>query len=661
MATITSTIKLNDQMSSALRSILTQLEATENQIEDVREGIEKVPKSMSMWTVAMGGALGGLITKVGGFLTSAISAGINFNRSMEDYTTNFTTMLGGSVDLAKAKVEELQAFASSTPFAMEELAQGTQTLLAFGIESEYTTEVLRMLGDVALGDKQKFQSLSLVFGQVMSQGKLMGGDLLQMINAGFNPLQVISEKTGQSMSELKDQMSKGAISAAMVAEAFKIATSEGGQFYQGMASASQTFSGIWSTLQDNATALLGSFFAPIADGLKWLMQVAITVIGYIQPMVEGFVSFLIDHAEAIKVVLLVVGAVAMGFAVKWAIAWAIANTQTLITAGLIIAGVTAVILVITGIIKVLDYFGITTDSVLGFVGGIFGVTFAFVNNVLVGAVEVILGFVNAGFNAFARFANFVGNVFVAPVTSVIRLFENLANSVLGVLKGIASALDALFGSNLAGVVSGWQDNITNKANQLISKYAPDEQYKELIKPLDLKASDFGLERKEYGQSWRQGVEYGQGIGDKIGGFLTGVTNMPDIAGVGAGAGGIGDASKIDEMINKMGGSNLDNIGKGIGDVGKGIGGIGKGIKGVNDKLSGKGSLKSVGETKITDENLKYLKDISTLKYQKDYQKSAPQININMSTGDINNGMDANRLFNQFENIIVEAINNNLTA
>lgn len=180
MATITSTIKLNDEMSGALRSILTQLQATENQVEDVREEIEKMPKSIAAWDVAMGNMLTGLIGKIGGFFSSAISMGIDFNKNMENYTTNFTTMLGGSVDAAKEKVAELQEFAAKTPFAMDELAQGTQTLLAFGVESEYTTSVLRMLGDVALGNKEKFQSLSLVFGQVMSQGKLMGGDLLQI-------------------------------------------------------------------------------------------------------------------------------------------------------------------------------------------------------------------------------------------------------------------------------------------------------------------------------------------------------------------------------------------------------------------------------------------------------------------------------------------------
>lgn len=93
-----------------------------------------------------------------------------------------------------------------------------------------------------MGNADRFQHLALAFAQVSAAGKLTGQDLLQMVNAGFNPLQEISKKTGKSISELKDDMADGAISVKMVEDAMKGATSEGGRFFGGMEKASKTFS-----------------------------------------------------------------------------------------------------------------------------------------------------------------------------------------------------------------------------------------------------------------------------------------------------------------------------------------------------------------------------------------------------------------------------------
>ena len=82
-----------------------------------------------------------------------------------------------------------------------------------------------------MGNNEKFSSMTLAFAQMSAAGRLMGQDLNQMINAGFNPLQVISEKTGKSIAVLKKEMEQGAISSEMVADAFAAATSEGGRFY----------------------------------------------------------------------------------------------------------------------------------------------------------------------------------------------------------------------------------------------------------------------------------------------------------------------------------------------------------------------------------------------------------------------------------------------
>lgn len=235
------------------------------------KGAEKGVKGLGgkLGSIAKTGltAFTGLITASGTALVGLGAIGVKYNSEMEQYMSSFTTMLG-SADKAAKHLDDLKKFAAKTPFELGDLAKASTTLQAFGTDVEDINPILKMLGDISLGNKEKFNGLALVFGQVQSQGKLMGQDLMQMINQGFNPLQIISEKTGKSMSELKDEMSKGQISFEMVSDAMKTATSEGGKFYNAMEGQSKTLVGQWSTLKDNIGALLGDMFTSVSDTLK---------------------------------------------------------------------------------------------------------------------------------------------------------------------------------------------------------------------------------------------------------------------------------------------------------------------------------------------------------------------------------------------------------
>lgn len=217
-------------------------------------------------SIAKGGlaVLGGAVAGVTSLMGAGVAAGMKYNADMQNYFSNFETMLG-SAEAATEHVSQLKEFAAATPFEMSDLANASKTLLAFGTDVNDVMPTMKMLGDVSLGNKDKFNSLALVFGQVSSQGKLMGQDLLQMINAGFNPLQVISERTGESMASLKDRMSKGEIGIEEVTQAFQWATEEGGKFAGGMEKASKTFDGLISTLKDNAMSLLGEVVQPLTE------------------------------------------------------------------------------------------------------------------------------------------------------------------------------------------------------------------------------------------------------------------------------------------------------------------------------------------------------------------------------------------------------------
>src|SRR5690606_3706400 len=120
---------------------------------------------------------------------------------------------------------------------------------------------------------EKLSGLSLVYSQIMATGKLMGQDLMQLINQGFNPLQIISEETGLSMGVLKEQMEKGAISSDMVSEAFRIATSEGGRYYGMTEKMSQSAGGKWSTMMDTFAGVTRKIGLRFAEWVKPLFDV----------------------------------------------------------------------------------------------------------------------------------------------------------------------------------------------------------------------------------------------------------------------------------------------------------------------------------------------------------------------------------------------------
>lgn len=163
--------------------------------------------------------------------------------------TAIQTLLG-SKEKADALMSQVREYAKISPLEFSDVTQATQMMLGFNIEAEKVPRYLQAIGDVSMGDTQRFNSLTLAFSQMSAAGKLMGQDLNQMINAGFNPLQIMSDKTGKSIAALKEEMSNGAISAEMVQQAFIDATSAGGKFYQMSENASRTINGQLSMMQD---------------------------------------------------------------------------------------------------------------------------------------------------------------------------------------------------------------------------------------------------------------------------------------------------------------------------------------------------------------------------------------------------------------------------
>ena len=197
---------------------------------------------------------------------AAVGYGLKLAADAEQTAVSFEVMLG-SAERARDMLGQLKAYADKSPFSGADTNNFAKMLLNYGVSGEKILPTIRMLGDVAAGDKEKFEGLARAFGQMSSTGRLMGQDLNQFINAGFNPLQEIAAKTGESMAALKKRMEDGGIASDEVAQAFVRATSEGGRFYGMTERQSRTLAGQWSTFRDNLDTTLRDIGASVAEHL----------------------------------------------------------------------------------------------------------------------------------------------------------------------------------------------------------------------------------------------------------------------------------------------------------------------------------------------------------------------------------------------------------
>lgn len=176
---------------------------------------------------------------------------ISVRGEFESMETSLKVLLGGSEERLNNIMGQIKEYALASPLNTKDMVGAVQMMTSFGIEAEKSIDYLKAIGDVSMGDTGKFNSLALAFSQMSSAGKLMGQDLMQMVNAGFNPLEEISRKTGKSIGELKNEMSSGAISSKMVQDAFISATSAGGKFFGMADEGSKTLNGQISMLQES--------------------------------------------------------------------------------------------------------------------------------------------------------------------------------------------------------------------------------------------------------------------------------------------------------------------------------------------------------------------------------------------------------------------------
>lgn len=257
---------LKNEMDSLSKKTKNTGDSVESLSDKLKKGLSNAAKVAT-----------GVLTTVASGVVALGKIGLEYNAQIESYTTDFEVMMGDA-EAAARKVEELKEMGAKTPFELGDLASATKTLLAFNVSADDSTGVLQQLGDISLGNVQKLESLTRAYGKMNASQKVTLEDINMMIDAGFNPLLLVAENTGETMEQVYDRISKGEVAFEEITGAINQATSEGGQFYQGMDKASKTTKGLISTLKDAAQSKIGELFSDISEKIKELLPNVISFV-----------------------------------------------------------------------------------------------------------------------------------------------------------------------------------------------------------------------------------------------------------------------------------------------------------------------------------------------------------------------------------------------
>lgn len=466
------TINIGGNAYSGVVQLDNAVQGVMNSVQQATSWFDKLGNSAFMFE-----SLVGAIEKISNGFDSLVGNSLQFEQAQ----ANMRTLMNGNAEAADQLLGKLREYGKSTVYDTSGLVNAQKTMMAFGLDANFAFQQLKYIGDVALGDSQKMQSLALAFSQTTSTGKLMGQDLLQMINAGFNPLEVISQKTGKSIAVLKDEMSKGAISADMIAQAFQWATEEGGRFYHGAENAAQNVGGRIAKMRDTLDEMKVSLFemtggatAYIAEVGKMIAQFAplLPVLSLIKSSAIKAWTAISAGASWCRTQILAVGISAqlsggmlklmgaMGKSACRAIGVAIMNIPII---GWIAAGVAAIIALFTLLWQKCEGFRIVVFTIWEAIKAVFSGIWEVVTDVWAaiysGVIEPVWNaLVNVGKWIRTNLWEPIKNFFINIATWVSNLFDNIFNAIwekiMGILETIAEYIPGLDGIIERGRAAG---------------------------------------------------------------------------------------------------------------------------------------------------------------------------------------------------------------
>lgn len=658
MANVKSTLRLEDRMSSTLTSITRAMNSTlvmmrnikgqnvggdfakaaqdikraEAEVNNFNSSLNKASSDINNNTNALDNMTNSVISLVSAYASfQGIKKVINLSDEYTQTTARLDLMNDGLQTTSQlqdkifASAQRSRAEYGAVASAVAKLGLTAGKAFKSNDEIIAFTELLNKNFVVGGAGATEQAAAMYQLTQAMGSGKLQGDEYRSIIENAPLLARAIEDYM-RNVQKAKGTMKEWAADGLLTADVIKAALfSSADQINAKFESMPMTWSQVWTAVMNRLYKLsmpLLNIVNKLAQHWDVLEPIVLGVVGALGLYIGALVTLNIIKGITNTLELISAARSAMS-AGKTLMQAAATTTATGAQVGLnaallacpitwIILAIIAIIAAIYAVVAAINKVKGTSVSATGIIVGALATAAAFVWNLFLGVLDLVLGVINYMYNGWATFANFFANIFNDPIASIIKLFGGLADNVLGILQTIASAIDKIFGSNLAGAVSGWRNSVSSKVDSLASKYG-NGSYEDKFKKINLTSESLGLKRWSYSGAYNSGYSMGAGLEDKISGIF--------------------------------GGDAMNDLLSGLGDV---TGSDGTGSKALkttsNDDL-------------LSDEDIQLLLDVATRDYKLSYQQVTP--NITVTFGDINETVDVDDVLDRVADKLEEIYDGNL--
>ncbi len=494
--------------------------------------------------------------------TLAAGAGIKAILGMSDKMTSTSARLsflvddGGSVDALEQKImaSAQRSRAAYLDTASAIASMGANAGSAFSDNDELIAFMEQVNKQFVIGgataEGQSAAMLQLT--QAMAAGALRGEELNSILENAPGIARAIESYMGVAEGSIKQYAEQGLITSEVVKNAlFSVADETNAKFE----SMPMTWAQVWTTMQNKALSIFDPILARInqvanserfstvtdgvISGLAGIAAVAGVVLdllisggalvvdnwSWISPIVWGLVAAFLAYNTVALITNGINGAMALAEGVKAAAlamstgaTFAATAAQYGLNAALLACPITWIVVLVIALVAAfyaavaaINHFAGTSLSATGLIMGAFAVAGAFLINLVLGVVNFVIGLGVELYNLIATFANFFANVFNDPVGAIINLFAGMFDFILGIVESAASLIDTVLGTDMSSAVAGFRNTVATKVEEIVGDQV------EVMEKLD--ASDYQIQRIEYGDAWAAGNDLGKGIEDAVGGLF----------------------------------------------------------------------------------------------------------------------------------------------
>lgn len=500
-----------DRLQAELGAVRTQLQGVTDAFDQMRQSVDNVQPSATnlMGTLRRIGAavIGSQIVKgvvgMSDELTQT-TARLNLMNDGLQTTKELQDMIYQSAMRSRGAYADTAAAVSKMGLLAGDAFANNEEVIAF---VEQLNKQFKIAGTSADGQAAAMLQLT----QAMGAGVLRGEELNSVFEQAPTIIQAITDYLGITTGELRDLAAEGQITADIVKNAMFAAADETNARFE---SIPMTWSDVWTQAGNIATMAL----QPLLNGINWIAN-NLAIIAPLAIGVGGAIGVLMLFANWSNICAAATRA--------WTAAQKLLNLAMAANpVGIVIAAVILLIGLIFAVVAAVNKATGNSLSAIGIITGALAVAGAFVGNLFVTLINAVIDVFAALWNFIAAFANFFGNVFNDPVGAIARLFFDLVDTILSLLQSLASAIDTIFGSNLAGAVQGWRDSLGGWVDATFG------QGEEIMAKVN--AEDYHLERFTYSGAWDAGYNWGANLQTNIADALNldsllGATDLSDAA------------------------------------------------------------------------------------------------------------------------------------